>query len=128
MIVNCTKRGGVNKLTRINKLTKVPVALIRDGFSGHDEHCIDPLGTHIRVFKLPPNITSVFQLMDQGIIAALKSGYRNRLLFRLVEVADNYGDLQAMAKQLPQVVLAFNMDVPLHVHDAITLLKRVNPG
>ena len=54
------------------------------------------------MFKLPPNITSVFQPMDQGIIAALKSGYRNRLLSRLVEVADNYGDLQAMAKQLPQ--------------------------
>ena len=54
------------------------------------------------MFKLPPNITSVFQPMDQGIIAALKSGYRNRLLSRLVEVANNYGDLQAMAKQLPQ--------------------------
>eukprot|EP00731_Ephydatia_muelleri_P017768 Em0010g866a len=68
----------------IRSFTKDPVALILDGFSGHDERCIDSLG-QIRVFKLPPNITSVFQPMDQGIIAALKSGYRNRLLSRLVE-------------------------------------------
>ena len=76
------------------------------------------------MFKLPPNITSVFQPMDQGIIAALKSGYRNRLLSRLVEVADNYGDLQAMAKQLPQGSAGLQYGCPPHVLDAITLLKQ----
>eukprot|EP00731_Ephydatia_muelleri_P037465 Em0478g1a len=107
----------------IRSFTKDPVALILDGFSGHDERCIDSLG-QIRVFKLPPNITSVFQPMDQGIIAALKSGYRNRLLSRLVEVADNYGDLQAMAKQLPQGSAGLQYGCPPHVRDAITLLKQ----
>ena len=59
----------------IRPFTKDPVALILDGFlGGYDEHCVDPL-RQIRVFKLPPNITFVFQLMDQGIIAALILGY-----------------------------------------------------
>eukprot|EP00731_Ephydatia_muelleri_P019478 Em0012g303a len=96
-----------------------PVALVLDGFSGHDERCIHSLG-QIRVFKLPPNITSVFQPMDQGIIAALKSGYRNRLLFRLVEVADNYGDLQAMAKQLPQACFVHSRCLPAIDNTEIT--------
>ena len=76
------------------------------------------------MFKLPPNVTFVFQPTDQGIIAALILGYRNRPLSRLVEVADNYGDLQAMVKQLPQGSAGLQYGCPPHVHDAITLLKQ----
>ena len=36
----------------IHLFTKDPVALILDGFSRHDEHCIDSLG-QIGVFNLP---------------------------------------------------------------------------
>ena len=107
----------------IHLFTKDPVALILDGFLGYDEYCIDSL-RQIRTFKLPPNVTSVFQPMDQGIIAALKSGYRNRFLSRLVAVADNYSDLQAMAKQLSQGSAGLQYSCPPHVHDAITLLKQ----
>ena len=53
----------------------------------------------VTVFKFPPNVTSVFQPMDQGVIAALKAGYKSRLLAKMVETADVYNtQLQVMAK------------------------------
>ena len=60
------------------------VALVIDSFSGHDLTCIDPFN-QIEVFKLPPNVTSIYQPMDQGIIAALKVRYRSTLLAKLVQ-------------------------------------------
>ncbi|KAL5491390.1 hypothetical protein EMCRGX_G016671 [Ephydatia muelleri] len=79
-----------------------PVALLQvvDGFSGHDENVNDPLG-QVTVFKFPPNITSVYQPLDQRIIATLKTGYKNRLLEKVVASVANYNELQVMAKQLP---------------------------
>ena len=74
------------------------MALIIDGFSGHDLSCSD---SQVQVFKLPPNLTSIFQPLDQGIIAAFKTGYKTRLLDRIVCTVQSFVDLQIMAKQLP---------------------------
>lgn len=76
------------------------VALMIDGFSGHDENCIDPY-QQVKVFKFPPNVTALYQPLDQGIIAALKTGYKSRLLEKLVEVVGNFEQLQVLASQLP---------------------------
>ena len=76
-------------LPTIRQFTHDRVALLVDGFSGHDTSCVDPLG-QVKVFKFPPNITSVYQPLDQGIIAVLKAGYKNKLLSRLVETAESY--------------------------------------
>ena len=59
-------------LTQICDWTTQPVALLLDGFSGHDDGCVDSLG-QVTLYKFPPNITGMFQPLDQGIIAALKS-------------------------------------------------------
>lgn len=60
-----------------------------DGFSGHSVDCTDPL-KQVTVYKFPPNVISVYQPLDQGIIATFKAGYKSRLLSRLVEkIADD---------------------------------------
>ncbi|KAL5479422.1 hypothetical protein EMCRGX_G022942 [Ephydatia muelleri] len=79
------------------KHTRDPVAILVDGFSGHNEKVNDLLGQ----VTVPPNITSVYQLLDQGIIATLKTGYKSRLLEKVVASVANYNELQVMAKQLP---------------------------
>lgn len=110
-------------LPTVRNSTQGPVALIVDGFSGHDDSCNDPLG-QVKVFKFPPNVTSIYQPLDQGVIAALKVGYKCRLLERLVETADSYNDLQVLAKQLPAGQAGLKYGCQPHVGDAIMLLKE----
>ena len=76
-------------LPAIRLFTKERVALVMDGFSGHDRKCTDPL-CQVQVYILPPNVTSVYQPQDQGIIAALKVGYRSKLLEKIVSNADKF--------------------------------------
>ena len=61
----------------MRKHTKDPVALVLDGFSGHDDLCSYPVGQ--------VNLTSIYLPPDQGFIAALKAGYKCRALAKLVE-------------------------------------------
>ena len=107
-------------LIAIRKWTIDPVALVIDGFSGHDLNCFD---SQVQVFKLPPNITSVFQPLDQGIIAAFKAGYKTRLLEKVISTADSFLELQVMAKTLPTGSAGLNYGCAAHVRDAIDLVK-----
>lgn len=43
-------------LPSVRKWTSEPVALLIDGFSGHDDNCSDPVH-QVKVFKFPPNVT-----------------------------------------------------------------------
>jgi len=56
------------------------VLLLMDNFSGHElaVHLVGGLQglSHVRIAWLPPNTTSVWQPMDQGIIASFKLQYR----------------------------------------------------
>jgi hypothetical protein len=53
--------------------------------------------------------------MDQGIIAAVKMNYRQRLLAEIVEKIDRYEEHQAAAKELQKVDKGFSTDV-LHTY------------
>ena len=46
-------------LPAVRNSTQGPVALIVDGFSGHENSCNDPLG-QVKALKFPPNVTSIF--------------------------------------------------------------------
>ena len=52
-------------------------------------------------FKLPPKVTSLFQPLDKGIIASFKTGYKYKLLTKLVSTVPTYESLQQMVKHLP---------------------------
>ena len=108
-------------LPGIREWTKQPVALLLDGFSGHVDDCVDPLG-QVTVFKFPPNITSIYQPLDQGIIAAFKSYYKRKLLEILVTTAPNFSQLQALASQLPAGCAGLAYGNSPHISDAIDLV------
>ena len=109
-------------LKEIRTWTTEPIALLIDGFSGHDNNCTDPLG-QVTIFKFPPNVTSVFQPLDQGIIAAFKAHYKCMLLEKLVSNAPSFDNLQVMAKQLPAGCAGLEYGNPPHVSDAAQLMK-----
>ena len=110
-------------LKEVREWTTSPVALLMDGFSGHDRECSDPLG-QVKLFCFPPNITSVFQPLDQGIIAAVKTRYKSRLLENLVSAADSYQQLQILAEQLPAGCAGLQYANSPHVSDAMALIKH----
>jgi AcrR family transcriptional regulator len=110
-------------LPRVREWTSEPVALIIDGFSGHDMNCFDPL-KQVTVFKFPPNVTSIYQPLDQGIIATLKAGYKSRVLAGLVGTIENFDLLQTLADQLPAGCAGLKYGRPPHIADAIHLLKE----
>ena len=65
----------------------VKALLILDNAPAHpSESVLVSDDGHIRVMFLPPNMTSVIQLMDQGIISALKRRYIRRYLDEVLVV------------------------------------------
>lgn len=63
-----------------------------DGFKGHDKSFRPNHG-----FVLAPN-TSVFQPLDGP---AMKAHYKSKLLGKIVSVASDYTELQALEAQMP---------------------------
>ncbi|KAM9918644.1 hypothetical protein OXX59_008515, partial [Metschnikowia pulcherrima] len=57
------------------------VLLLLDNFSGHTKGVKDcPPPPNVRIQFLPPNSTSIFQPLDQGVIRVTKAHYRRSLL------------------------------------------------
>ena len=108
-------------LKRVREWTQDPVALLIDGFSGHNNAFVDPLG-QVQVIKLPPNTTSVLQPLDAGIISAFKAHYKGKLLLHLVSAAPEYDQLQTLATHLPSGCVGVKYRSPPHVGDAIELV------
>ena len=86
-------------LPAVRKFTKEPVALLMDNCSGHDPTLTDPTG-QVEIIFLPPNCTSVYQPLDQGIISTLKTIYKREMLSEFVKAYDNFDELQAQASEV----------------------------
>jgi hypothetical protein len=74
-----------NFLLHIRRRTIKPILLILDNCGPHGTELKDPQG-QVKVVFLPPNVTSVYQLMDAGVIAMVKKNYRYHLLQRLLDI------------------------------------------
>ena len=72
-------------LPAVRNFTSKKVALIMDSCSGHDKECQDPEG-QVTVFFLPPNCTSMYQPLDQGIIGVLKTKYKTKMLMKVTAI------------------------------------------
>lgn len=65
------------------------ILLMVDNCSAHGSIGVLPPLQNVEVFFLPPNTTSHLQPLDAGIIAALKSKFRRRILFRVFDNIDS---------------------------------------
>ena len=70
---------------------KRKILLIVDNFSAHDlaKESRSFCWRNIEVIFLPPNLTSKYQPLNAGIIAAFKRRYRQKLLHHALSVIDN---------------------------------------
>ena len=59
------------------------IALLVDNCSAHPKDCGSDL-TNVLLYFLPPNVTSIIQPCDMGIIRNLKALYRKSMISRIV--------------------------------------------
>jgi hypothetical protein len=103
----------------VRRYIEGPVVILWDNFSAHLK--VTPLDPDIMLLTLPPNLTSVYQPMDQGIISAIKRRYRSRLMtfaFRMTSGVEIFSLLQEYGKgkgkglkmgRLPDIVEAIEL-------------------
>ena len=60
--------------------------------------------SHIKFLMLPPNATSIFQPLDQGIILSVKRMYKKKLAEGYLMSVENHKDENAFLKSLDTVV------------------------
>jgi hypothetical protein len=78
---------------------------------------------------LPPNLTSKYQPMDQGVIATVKLGYKMLMLKFLLTICDNvalYEEYQNM--EVPKGCRGLEHGSAPHILDALKLLKILWEG
>lgn len=99
----------VTKLDKQMSKQKRKIALFVDNCTAHP-HDINSKLDNIKVVFFPPNVTSVLQPMDQGVIQTLKLHYRKRILKKIVStveknesVPDNIVDLRECISELAKV-------------------------
>uniref|UniRef100_K7F690 HTH CENPB-type domain-containing protein n=1 Tax=Pelodiscus sinensis TaxID=13735 RepID=K7F690_PELSI len=85
----CFFNAFVPSVEQFLKLLNLPrKAIVIDNAPSHSRE--DELSSRdIRVIYLPPNITSLCQPTDQGVLEALKKKYRRKLLTTLIEAIDD---------------------------------------
>lgn len=110
----------------IQRRTIKPVLLILDNCGPHGTELVDPTG-QITVVFLPPNVTSVYQPMDAGVIAMVKKNYRYRLLRRMLDTFEERQSLRAAATAAKMKAGTIGLDeghAP-HLRDVMSILDEV---
>lgn len=80
----------------VKAFTSRRVVLLWDNCPGHKIINNDP---RIDVLEFPPNVTSVYQPMDQGIIMAVKNHFKSEVLLRLIDAIDQWEAVRDVAKK-----------------------------
>ena len=68
------------------------MALLWDNCPGHIIKNEDP---QIVIIFLPPNVTSVFQPMDMGVLFALKCQYKTEMVAKLAALIEDWDSVRA---------------------------------
>ena len=103
--------------------------VILDGCSAHVgiQEYLDSTGRgYIHVIKLPPNVTSRFQPMDQGVIAWVKKTYKYRLISELLVIyCDDDKFAEAVATRRNGGYDGIAQARKPHVYDAIVRINEI---
>lgn len=106
----------------VRKRTSENVCLIIDNCSAHGAAL--PILEGVEYVALPPNVTSVYQPMDQGIIRAIKVHARADLLSQVIETMHNRDELRTLGYKQKEGMRGLKYAHAAHVLDAIQILHR----
>lgn len=105
----------------VRRRTTANVCMICDNCSAHGKTL--PKLQGVEYVFLPPNVTSIYQPMDQGIIAAVKRHSRARLLQQTIEALPDREALRLLGKQQRAGTAGLKYGFGAHVLDAMRLLR-----
>lgn len=88
----------VERFLKFKNLPRKAILLMDNATTHPDTNFLTDKG--IKAIFLPPNVTSLVQPMDQGVLAALKKRYRRKLLSSLILAMDEGHELLAKLKQI----------------------------
>ena len=109
---------------------KVPCAIvILDGCSAHNDiqsylnmNNMD----FIHIIYLPPNVTSKYQPMDQGVISWMKKGYKYNMIKKILFIVENTDTfMKAINTRRGCGYDGFDQGCKPHIYDAIELMNYV---
>ena len=106
----------VRKLDRTFQMEGRKIALLNDNCPAHPSV---PDLTNVQLVFLPPNTTSVFRPIDQGVIRSLKAHYRGRVVPRLCRALDK-------TKTLPKIPILQAMKILVSSWEAVSAQAIVN--
>lgn len=89
-----------------------------------------PVNLHsIEIAFLPPNTTSVLQLMDQGVIWNLKQMYRKQVLLRIMEMQENHDkSVISLLDAVNLLNLAWNSVSSKTIHNCFAHCGLIKPS
>jgi hypothetical protein len=102
------------------------VLLFWDNFPAHDK--LINKHADIKIVTLPPNLTSVFQPMDQGVIAAFKMRYKHALLKKVCSLLEDIPallNLRKEANKFASGLCGIAYGLPPTLLDCLTIAKDV---
>lgn len=110
---------------------EVPLLLILDNCPAHHGVSKDAYPSIVHIEFLPPNLTSKHQPADQGMIAALKVGYKLHMLRKLLAICENPDEYQAAreaAKSAKRGCVGLEYAHKPHLLDAMQILNHIWEG
>lgn len=108
----------------VRKRTGEDVCLVVDNFSAHGNALPEFPG--VEYISLPPNVTSVYQPMDMGIIMEIQKHARVDLLQQVVQSLENYSELREIGARQRDGMRGLKYPYPAHVLDTTQTLLRAN--
>ena len=106
------------------------IILILDNLDAHTAlKDWDYVPKNIHILFLPPNLTSKYQPMDQGVIATLKIGYKMLMLKFLLVICDDVDCFEQFQNTVvPKGCRGLEHGSAPHILDALKLLKMLWEG
>eukprot|EP00171_Calliarthron_tuberculosum_P021868 IDg21868t1 len=104
-------------VSEVRKKTSDDVCLILDNCSAHGSEL--PNFSGVEFLFLPPNVTSVYQPLDQGTLRKVKLIARKILLLRIMKNAPDYHSLRSIGAKLRNGMRGVDYCYPAHMLDAI---------
>ena len=100
------------------------VLLLWDNCPGHQVDA-SAYSEWLRIELFPPNVTSVFQPMDQGIIVSVKRAFKRTMLLQVLDLMEDWDAVQRKRRWVHQGCAGLKEGAPAHIGDVAEILINI---
>ena len=100
------------------------VLLLWDNCPGHKVDA-SAYSEWLRIELFPPNVTSVFQPMDQGIIVSVKRAFKRTMLLQVLDLMEDWDAVQRKRRWVHRGCAGLKEGAPAHIGDVAEILINI---